>query len=58
MKKIIGLEVIADMVNAENLTKQVSKSVRDERIKFYIAQGIDKQTATAMVDAFISCGIS
>lgn len=58
MKKIIGLEVVADMVNVENLAKRINKSVRDERIKYYMAQGIDKQTATAMVDAFISCGIS
>lgn len=56
MIKVTGLNVIEEMVNARELAKKIDKDIKKDRIAQLVAQGIDKVTAKAMVEAFTSCG--
>ena len=56
MIKGTGLNVIEEMVNARELEKKIEKDIKNDRIAQLVAQGIDKVTAKAMVEAFTSCG--
>lgn len=56
MIKVTGLNVIEEMVNDRELEKKIEKDIKNDRIAQLVAQGIDKVTAKAMVEAFTSCG--
>ncbi|MCM1059689.1 MAG: hypothetical protein NC452_05290 [Eubacterium sp.] len=54
--KVTGLELISEMVAERELKKKKERDVRNDRIKQLAAQGIDKEIAEVMVDAFTACG--
>lgn len=57
MVKVTGLEFISQIVAERELEQKIERDIRKDRIKQLTAQGIDKDIATAMVDAFKACGI-
>ena len=54
--KVTGLELISEMVAERELQKKKERDVRKDRINQLIAQGIEKEIAEVMVDAYTSCG--
>lgn len=57
MKVVYGLEVIAEMVEENNRIEKAEREIRKQRIKELMSEGISKEIAIAMTDAFISCGL-
>ena len=56
MVKVYGLNELAIMVETVDRHKKAEREVRKQRIADLVAQGIEKDVATAMIDAFITCG--
>ncbi len=57
MVNLTGLELISQIIAERELEKKIKRDIRKDRIKQLTEQGIDKDIATAMVDAFKACGI-
>ena len=55
--KVIGTEIIAEIVKEDDHIKKAEKAIRKQRIADLIAQGIDKMTAEVMVDTFTAYGV-
>lgn len=58
MMKISGLNLIEEMVAERELEKKKTRDIKKDQIKQLIAQGIDKEIAKAMVEAFQSVGLA
>ena len=55
MVKVYGLNELTIMVETVERHKKAEREVRKQRIADLVAQGVDKDVATAMIDAFIAC---
>lgn len=55
--KVVGLELISVMVAEREFENKIKREARKKRINALVKQGISKEVATAMVDAYTSCGI-
>ena len=53
-----GLSKIEEIVNEMEFEKKVKRDIKKDQIKQLTAQGIDKKTAKAMVEAFQSVGLA
>lgn len=58
MIKVTGLNVIEEMVNARELEKKIKRDIKKDQIKQLTDQGIDKEMAKVMVEAFQSVGLA
>ena len=54
MMKVNGLNLIEEMVAERELEKKKARDIKKDQIKQLIAQGIDKEMAKVMVEAFQS----
>lgn len=52
MIKVAGLEKIAAIVDATDKIKEINKKAKDNKIAEMVAEGIDKEIASVMYDAF------
>ena len=57
MVEVKGLNLIEEIVGEENLKRKIAKDIRKDKIKQLMAQGVDREMAIVMVDAFAACGI-
>ena len=55
MIKVTGLNELAMMIETAERHRKAEREVRKQRIAEIVAEGIDKDIATAMVDAFLAC---
>ena len=55
MIKVTGLNELAIMIETVERHRKAEREVRKQRIAEMVAEGIDKDIATAMVDAFLVC---
>ena len=58
MIKVDGLNLIEEMVNERNLEMKVERDIKKDKINQLVSQGIDKEIAKVMVEAFEACGIN
>lgn len=58
MMKVNGLNLIEEMVAERELESKIARDVKRDQIKQLIAQGIDKEMAKIMVEAFQSVGLA
>lgn len=58
MIEVKGLSKIEEIVNEMEFEKKVKRDIKKDQIKQLTAQGIDKKTAKAMVEAFQSVGLA
>lgn len=50
-------QAIQDVEFAKKFNKNAKKEIRKQRIFELTSQGIDKEMAAIMADAFIACGV-
>ena len=58
MVKVTGLNLIEQMVADRELEKKIARDIKKDQIKQLMAQGVDKEMAKVMVEAFQSCGLA
>lgn len=56
--KVTGLNIIEEMVAEIELEKKIKRDIKNDQIKQLTAQGIDKEMAKVMVEAFQNCGLA
>ena len=52
MIKVTGLNIIEEIVNEEDLLRNVEKDSNKDKVKQLIVQGVDKEMAKIMVKSF------
>ena len=50
-------QMVEDVEFARNFNKKAKREIRKQRIAEMVANGVDKEMAAVMVDAFIACGL-
>ena len=58
MTKVTGLNLIEEMVTERELEKKKARDIKKDQINQLIAQGIDREMAKVMVEAFKSVGLA
>ena len=58
MIEIKGLNKIEEIVNEIEFEKKIKRDIKKDQIKQLTAQGIDKQIAKAMVEAYQCFGLA
>ena len=56
--KVNGLNIIEEIVGEIELERKIKRDIKNDQIKQLTAQGIDKEIAKAMVEAFQSVGLA
>ena len=58
MTKVTGLNLIDEMVAERELEKKKARDIKKDQIKQLMAQGVDREMAKVMVEAFQSVGLA
>ena len=58
MREVKGLNKIEEIVNEIEFEKKIKKDIKKDQIKQLTAQGIDKEMAKVMVEAFQSVSLA
>lgn len=54
---VYGLDKVATMVEETERIRKAERAIRKQRIAEMVAEGVDKEMATIMVDALITYGL-
>lgn len=57
MLEVNGLNELAEIIEENERIRKAEREIRKNKIKELISEGISKEIATAMVDAYIACGL-
>ena len=57
MLEVHGLNELAEIIEENERIKKAEREIRKNKIKELISEGISKEIATAMVDAYIACAL-
>jgi hypothetical protein len=58
MTKVTGLNIIEEIVNEEDLLRNVERDSKKDKINQLVAQGVDREIAKVMVKVFNEYGIA
>lgn len=58
MVEVKGLNIIEEMVAERELQKKIARDIKKDQIKQLMAEGVDKEMAKVMVEAFQSVGLA
>ena len=57
MLKITGLGLVEEIAEHNNRIKKANAEIKKQKVKELMAQGVDKELAKVMADAYMSCGL-
>lgn len=58
MVKVTGLNLIEGMTAERELEKKIARDIKEDQIQQLTVQGIDREMAKVMVEAFQSVGLA
>lgn len=58
MVKVTGLNLIEQMVADRELEKKIARDIKKDQINQLVAEGVDREIAKVMVEAFQSVGLA
>lgn len=57
MIKVTGIGALAEIIEGNNRIEKAERQIRKDKVNELISQGIEKEVAKAMVQAYWDCGI-
>lgn len=57
MIKVTGLYELAEIIEENNRIERAERQIRKDKVDELVSQGIEKDVAKAMVQAYWDCGI-